>query len=81
MFTVYVIYSDKSLTKYTGQTEDLDLRLQQHNEGTLGRYTKNKGPWRLLYKEEFETRGEAMIYEKYLKSGIGREFIKSKFGV
>ncbi len=33
-------------------------------------------PWRLIYKEEFDCRIEARKREKYLKSGIGREFIK-----
>lgn len=80
MYYVYVIYSKKSKKKYTGQTEDLELRLKQHNEGTLGFYTKNKGPWELIYVEEYTTRSEAMAREKWLKSGKGREFVKLKSG-
>jgi len=44
MFYVYVIYSEKVGKKYIGYTEDLELRLQQHNNGSLGVYTKNKCP-------------------------------------
>ena len=78
MYKVYVIYSKKAGKYYTGQTEDLKRRLNEHNEGTLGKYTKNKGPWELLYFEEFKTREEALRREKYLKTGAGRDFVQSK---
>jgi len=42
------------------------------------RYTyKQKGPWQLIHKEKYSTRGEAMKREKFLKSGRGREWIKA----
>jgi putative endonuclease len=78
MYKVYVIYSKKAGKYYTGQTEDLKRRLNEHNEGTHGKYTKNKGPWELLYFEEFKTREEALRREKYLKTGAGRDFVQSK---
>ena len=81
MYCVYVIYSERMNVKYTGQTENINLRVEQHNNGTLGQFTKNKGPWKLIFKKEFETRKEAMYYEKYLKTGKGREFVKSNFGI
>ncbi len=37
---------------------------------------KQRGPWNLIYKEEFDTRIEAMRREKELKSSRGREFLK-----
>jgi putative endonuclease len=80
MFFVYVIYSDKEKIKYIGHTENLDLRLTQHNQGTLGRFTKNKGPWRLVYQEKHESRASAMAREKYLKTGAGRDFLKRETG-
>lgn len=67
--------------KYTGQTEDLDRRLFEHNNNLLGRFTKNKGPWKLIHSEKFTTRSEAMAREKYLKTGAGRDWIKQKFQV
>jgi putative endonuclease len=74
MYYVYVLQSQKDKRKYTGQTEDLERRLKEHNNGNgLGRSTKNGRPWKLLYFEEFETRREAMRREKYLKSGAGRD--------
>lgn len=80
MFTVYVIYSENAGKKYTGHTEDLDRRLTEHNSGMLGRFTKNKGPWVVIYSAVFNTRSEAIIHEKYLKTGTGREFIKGLTG-
>ena len=64
-----------------GQTENLDIRLREHNTvgiGHLGKFTAyNKGPWVLVHKEEFATRSEALKREKQLKSFRGREFIRS----
>ena len=81
MFTVYAIHSETSDKIYIGQTIDINLRLIQHNsEGTnhLGKFTfQNKGPWVLVYKEEFKTRTEALKREKQLKSFRGREFVRS----
>ncbi|MBI2593495.1 GIY-YIG nuclease family protein [Candidatus Daviesbacteria bacterium] len=80
MFYVYVIKSESSGKIYIGQSNDLDLRFKRHN-GKLpaksGSYTKiNKGPWKLVYKEEYATREDAVIREKYLKSHRGRDWLK-----
>jgi putative endonuclease len=81
MFYVYVIYSEKTGQKYTGFTSDLENRLKQHNEGGFkGSYTNGKGPWVLVYSEVFDNRIDALKREKYLKTGVGRDFIKQKTG-
>jgi len=80
MFYVYVIYSEKAGRKYTGYTTDIDKRLEEHNHDLLSKYTKKKGPWVLIYKEELETIGEALAREKILKSGVGRDFLKKITG-
>jgi putative endonuclease len=80
MYFVYVLYSEKVNCKYTGYTEDLTRRLNEHNQEILGKFTKGKGPWILIYQEEFATRKEALIREKELKTGKGRDFIKRKTG-
>ena len=74
MFTVYVLQSINTGLRYVGQTGNSTKRLADHNNG-LSRYTKNRGPWILLYKEEYKTRSEAIKREKFLKSGKGREFL------
>ena len=76
MYIVYILYSDSFNRTYTGMTSDLDKRLVQHNTGK-NRSTKAFMPWRVIYKENFDTRIEARKKEKYLKSGVGREFIKT----
>jgi putative endonuclease len=73
MFTVYVIRSASGI-RYIGYTEDLTKRLGQHNSG-MSKYTSRDSDWRLVYKEEYHTRAEAMRREKWLKSGLGREFL------
>jgi len=55
-------------------------RLREHNDEELGRrrYTRRQqGPWRLCYSEEFASRSEAMQRERFLKSGQGREWVKT----
>ena len=75
MFTVYVLYSEEFNRTYTGLTNDLERRLKEHNS-KQNRSTKAYVPWKVIYKEEIETRIKAREREKYLKSGIGRDFIK-----
>ena len=76
MFEVYVLSSSSTGKRYIGQTSNLSLRLKAHNTGE-SKYTKNRGPWRVIYQEEFSTRSEAMAREKFLKTGKGREFLDS----
>ena|GEM_PF-728782 len=80
MYFVYVLYSEKAKCKYTGYTEDLIRRLNEHNLGLLGKFTKGKGPWLLIYHEEHTTIKQAIILEKELKTGKGRDFIKRRTG-
>lgn len=56
-------------------TNDLDRRIKEHNMGQ-NRSTKAYKPFELILKEEYATRDEARKREKYLKSGIGKEFLK-----
>ena len=79
-FYAYVLYSDIARRKYTGFTSDLNQRMEQHNEHFPGAYTNFKGPWKLIYFEEFENKDDALKREKYFKTGSGREFIRNKTG-
>ena len=51
-FTVYVIKSREGF-HYTGMTEDLPLRIKQHNNKELSFWTKRGSVWKLVYKENF----------------------------
>jgi putative endonuclease len=59
-----------------GLTNSIERRLDQHNKGK-NRSTKPYKPFELIYTETFKTRTEARNKEIYLKSGIGKEFLKS----
>jgi len=77
MFYTYVLFS-KSFNKiYIDQSNNLDLRLLEHNSG-LCKSTKAYMPWELFYFEEFQTRSDSMRREKELKSHKGRDFIWQK---
>ena len=74
-YYTYALQSEEGL-HYTGHTQDLDIRIIRHGLGTT-HYTKRGTNWRLVYSREFSTRSEAMKHEKWLKSGIGREWLKA----
>ncbi len=54
-------------TLYTGWTNDLEQRLRAHRAGKGGKYTRSRLPVELVYREEFETKEEAMSREWHLK--------------
>jgi putative endonuclease len=75
----FFVYTIKSLEKnyiYVGLTDNPDRRLEEHNSGK-GRATKPYAPIQLIYLEKVGTREKARQREKYLKSGIGKESLKS----
>jgi len=76
MFYTYVLYSIKHDHIYIGQTNNLEVRLQEHNSG-ICKSTKHYIPFQVIYYEEFQTRSESMKREKELKSHKGRDFIRA----
>ena len=76
MVTVYAILSEVNGSIYVGMAQDADLRLKQHNAGKT-KSTKNGRPWKTIYREVQPDWASARVREKYLKSGIGKEFLKS----
>lgn len=64
-YTYIVRCSDGTL--YTGWTNDLDKRIQSHNEGKGAKYTKTRTPVTLAYYETFPTKQEAMKREYVIK--------------
>ncbi len=65
-YTYILRCGDGSL--YTGWTNDLERRLAAHSAGKGGKYTRSHLPVRLVYREEFPTRGEAMARELAIKA-------------
>lgn len=54
-------------TYYAGWTTDVARRLQAHNAGRGGRYTRGRRPVRMVYVEEHETQVEAQRREAALR--------------
>ena len=73
-------YALRSLARnfiYVGLTSDLARRVKQHNNGKE-QTARPYRPFRLILSEEFDTRAEARQREVYLKSGVGKEFLKRR---
>lgn len=67
MYYVYIIKcSDNTL--YTGYTNDIDKRIEKHNQGLAAKYTRGRTPVKLMYYEEFESKNEALKRELQIKS-------------
>jgi putative endonuclease len=73
----YVLSSVKSGKWYIGCTNNLRKRLKEHNEGKA-RYTKGRGPFNLIYFEGCVNKLDAYAREIYLKSGMGRRYLKNR---
>ncbi len=77
MYIVYVLYSEIHDKTYTGMTSDMEQRFKSHNELSTKGWTKSYRPWIIFHTEEYSEKGEALKREKFLKSGIGRNYIRS----
>ena len=74
MFTVYAISSITRKYRYIGLSSQPEVRIARHNKAQ-NKTTKPYAPFRLIHTKDFKTRIEARRYEKYLKSGMGREYL------
>lgn len=77
MVYTYVIRSKKDNRWYTGATGDLRKRLREHNEGKVVT-TKNRGPFELIYYEGCIDMKDGFNREKYLKTGMGKRYLKNR---
>ena len=79
MYYVYVIQSLSHPNQhYTGMTENMNQRLLDHNEGRSVHTNKFK-PWRIIVARRIDNEKKARAFEKYLKTGSGRAFMKRHF--
>jgi len=86
MFWVYILQHEKTGKIYIGQTDDLETRIKRHNgllKTKMRSYTninRGDGNWNIIYKEEYNTKTRQVVLarEKYLKSHIGRDWIKKQ---
>lgn len=72
MYYVYLLkMSDGSI--YTGSTKNVKARVLKHSGGNV-LATKGRRPVKLIYYCAFETKGTAIKFEQYLKTGSGQAF-------
>jgi len=76
-YYVYVLKSLKDHNWYTGYTNNLKKRFKQHNE-EKNISIKNRRPFKLIYFEGCLNKEDAKAREKYLKSGMGKRYIKNR---
>ena len=77
MYFVYILRcADNHL--YIGCTNNLKDRIQRHNKGQV-LATKDRLPVELIVYIVFRNKYLAYKFEKYLKSGSGRAFLKKHF--
>ncbi len=73
MCFVYVLRSKRNRKRYIGYTsKDVQQRLYEHNLGAT-QWTKQNRPFELVYASECSEIKEAREFEKFLKSGQGRQ--------
>jgi putative endonuclease len=74
-YYVYAISSEKRKYIYVGISDNPNRRVEQHNNGKE-KTTKPYLPFKTILVEKYNSRQEARNREKYLKSGIGKDFLR-----
>jgi putative endonuclease len=76
-YYVYILRSKTGGQWYTGYTEDLRKRFKEHNDGK-SQYTKNRGPYELIYYESYRNKDDARSRELQIKSGTGKAYLRKR---
>jgi len=76
MYFVYILLSVQNHKTYTGSTDKLPgTRLCEHNAGSND-WTRENGPFKLLYYESYCCKADALHREQFFKSGVGNRLVK-----
>lgn len=76
-YYIYILRSNTDNKFYTGYTKDLKLRFKQHQNKEVSS-TKRRGIMRLIYYEACLSQKDAIRREKYLKTYLGKMFLKNR---
>ena len=79
MFWVYILQNQKGKF-YIGQTDNLGNRFSSHNriDKIRGKFTRNNGPWTLVWSEEHPDRSSAMRREREIKNWKSARLIRDR---
>jgi putative endonuclease len=82
MSCIYVLQSSTNNKFYIGSSRDKnpDSRLKAHNSGKT-RSTKSGKPWKVVYFENYPDYTSARKRELFLKTGVGRKWIKDNIKI
>ncbi len=69
-FYIYIVECSDG-TLYTGQTQNLEERIENHQAGKGARYTRTRLPIKLLWNTSVESRSFALKGERYIKKHLG----------
>jgi len=78
MFYTYILRNSITGRYYIGYTPDLKNRINKHLKG-LVQSTKSNLNYQLEWYCAFQTKSQALSFEKYLKTGSGIAFMKKRF--
>ena len=67
MYWLYILQCGDG-TLYTGVTTDVDRRLAAHQGGKGAKYTKGRGPLRVVYREPCGDKSQALRRERQVKA-------------
>ena len=71
MHFIYIIYSKKVNKYYVGETPNLKIRLQQHNNHYFKtNFTKAASDWKIVLSFQCETKKQALFLEEFIKKPI-----------
>ena len=79
-YIVYILFSESSGRYYIGHTQNIGIRLFQHNTGQ-GNFTSKYGPWNMVWSKTMGSRSEAMKLESKIKKRGARRFLKDNSAV
>ncbi len=74
---MFIYYKTNKEGGYIGSTKNLQKRILNHNSGK-NRSTKHWIPLKLIYCEISLNKNDVRVREKYLKSGMGRRYLKNR---
>ena len=74
-FYSYVIFSRESGSFYYGYFDNLEKVMEMHNADQISP-TSGKGPWVLLFSENYDTRLRAIRQARFYRSIKGQRFLR-----
>ena len=67
MFYTYILFSTTINKYYVGASGNPEERLKKHNAKNKG-FTNQANDWQIVFLKSFETKSEALAYEKQIKN-------------